>query len=150
MKIYLLLYYNTSMLDIISILSIFLLIFVEIFLTIFCVKKIRVFQAKVEEIHVQMIDMATEILKINDEIRQTLKKINKVIRILMNKKFHQIRKILMMVLDVVQVIMLVKSLNLSKGLKSIDIGLLKKLAYAKVSQQVLRKILDFAQNLCAI
>ena len=138
------------MLDIISILSIFLLIFVEIFLTVFCVKKIQVFQAQVEEFHIKMLNSATKILEINDEIRKSLKKINKVIRILMNKKFHQIRKILMMVLDVVQVILLLKSLNLSKGLKSIDVGLLKKLAYAKASQQVLRKILDFAQNLCAI
>ena len=138
------------MLDIISILSIFLLIFVEIFLTVFCVKKISLIQARVEEIHLKMIENATKILEINDEIRKTLKKVNKVIRILMNKKFHQIRKILMMTIDIVQVVLLVKSLNLSKGLKSIDIDLLKKLAYAKVGQQVLRKILDFAQNLCAI
>ena len=143
-------YYNTSMLNIISTLSIFLLIFVEILLTVLCVKKLCALEVEVNEIHAQMLNRATKILEINDEIRKILKKTNKVVRILMNKKFHQIRKIIMMTIDVIQVILLLKSLNLSKGLKSVDVGLLKKLAYAKVGQQVLRKILDFAQNLCAV
>ena len=143
-------YYNTSMLDIISTLSIYLLIFVEIILTIFCVKKILIFEACVDKIHLQMIEKATHILEINEDIKKTLKKINKVIRILTNKKFHQVRKIIMMTIDIIQVIILLKSLKLSKGLKSIDIGVLKKLAYAKIGQQAIKKILDFAQNLCAI
>ena len=67
-----------------------------------------------------------------------------------NKRFHQIRRIIMMTIDIIQVVILLKSLNLSKGLKSIDIRVLKKLAYAKIGQQALKKLLDFAQNLCAV
>jgi len=138
------------MLEIISTLSIILLIFVEIALTVFCVKKIQAFEEKVNEFHLKMLEKATEILKINDEIRTTLKKINKVVKIITNKKLHQIRRIVMMTIDIIQVIILLKSLNLSKGIKSIDFKVLKKVAYAKVGQQIIKKFLDFAQNLCAV
>lgn len=138
------------MLDIISTLSIYLLIFVEIFLTIFCVKKLQNFEAQVDKIHINMLENAKKILEINDEIRKTLKKINKVMKIITNKRFHQIRRIIMITIDVIQLTILIKSLNLSKGLKSIDFKVLKNIAYAKIGQEVLKKIFDFAQNLCAI
>lgn len=138
------------MLDIISTLSIYLLIFVEIFLTIFCVKKLQNFEAQVDKIHISMLENAKKILEVNDEIRKTLKKINKVMKIITNKRFHQIRRIIMITIDVIQITILIKSLNLSKGLKSIDFKVLKNIAYAKIGQEALKKIFDFAQNLCAI
>lgn len=138
------------MLDIISTLSIYLLIFVEIFLTIFCVKKLQNFEAQVDKIHLDMLENAKKILEINDEIRKTLKKINKVMKIITNKRFHQIRRIIMITIDVIQITILIKSLNLSKGLKTIDFKVLKNIAYAKIGQEALKKIFDFAQNLCAI
>lgn len=138
------------MLDIISTLSIYLLIFVEIFLTIFCIKKLQNFEAQVDKIHISMLENAKKILEINDEIRKTLKKINKVMKIITNKRFYQIRRIIMITIDVIQITILIKSLNLSKGLKSIDFKVLKNIAYAKIGQEALKKIFDFAQNLCAI
>lgn len=144
------LYYNTSMLDIISTFSICLLIIVEIILTVFCVKKICFLENCVDEIHLKMLEKAKEILELNDEINKILKKINKVIRIISNKKFHQIKRLIMMIIDIIQMIFLLKSLNLSKGLKSVDFKLLRKIAYLKVGQQIFKKVLDFAQNLCAI
>ena len=97
-----------------------------------------------------MLEKAKKILEINDEIQKVVKKINQVIRIITNKRFHQIKKILMISLDIIQVIMLLKSLNLSKGLKSLDINKLKKVIYARITQQALKKGLDFIQSLCAI
>lgn len=138
------------MFEFISTLSIYLLIIVEIILTIFCVKKILLLEANVDRIHLNMLEKAREILELNDEIKKVLKKINKVIRIINNKKFHQIKRIIMMTIDVIQVIFLLKSLNLSKGIKTIDFKILRRLVYAKVGQQIFKKALDFAQNLCAI
>ncbi|MBR5304516.1 MAG: hypothetical protein IKU37_06790 [Candidatus Gastranaerophilales bacterium] len=138
------------MLEFISTLSIFLLIFVEIVLTIFCIKKLHFFENKVNEIHVKMLERAQKLIEINDEIQKNLKKINKIIKIVSNKRFYQIKRLIMMIIDVVQVIMLVKSLNFAKGAKIIDYKLLKNIAYARIVQQVIRKFLDFAQNLCAI
>ena len=138
------------MLDFVSTLSIFLLIFVEIIFTVFCVKKIQLCEKYVDEIHLKMLEKAKKILEINDEISKTLKKINKVIRILNNKKLHQIKRFVMMSIDIVQTVILIKSLNIKKGTKIINYSVLKKIAFAKVIQQIIRKILDSAQNLCAI
>lgn len=138
------------MLEYISIFSIFMLIIFEIIFTLFCVKKIILCEKRVDEIHLKMLEGAKKVLEINDKIRATLKKVNKVIKILTNKRLHQIKRIFMMTLDIIQTIILLRSLNLSKGIKSINFGTLKKLAYAKIIQQTLKKALDFAQNLCAI
>ena len=127
-----------------------LLIFFEIIFTVFCVKKLISFEIRVNEIHVAMLEKAKKFFEINDEVRKVVKKLNKFMRIITNKKFHQIRKILMMSLDIIQVIILLKSLNLSKGLKSINFETLKKVAYARIGQQLIRKFLNFAQNLCAV
>lgn len=126
------------------------LITLEIITAFFIVKGLIKLENKVNEIHITMLEKAKQILEINDEIKKVLSKINKVIRILTNKRLHQIKRIIMMSLDIIQMITLIRTFKVSKGLKHIDYNLLKKLAYARVTQQVLRKILDFAQNLCAI
>ena len=138
------------MLEIISIFSIFLLIIFEIIFTIFCVKIIRQCEKRVDEFHLAMLENAKKFLEVNDKIRKVLKKVNKAIKVLSNERLHQIKRIFMMSLDVIQVIILLRSLNLSKGVKSINFGNLKKLAYMRIVQQTLKKTLDFAHNLCAI
>lgn len=138
------------MLEFIVTLSIFLLIFVEIALTIFLCKKLLAFEVKIDEIHIKMFEKAKQILEINDEIKKAISKTNKIIRIISNKKLHQIRRIIMMTIDIIQAVMFFKSLDLSKGSKSINFKMLRNLAYAKVIQQVIKRFIDFAQNLCAI
>ena len=138
------------MLEYISIFSIILLIFFEIIFTLFCVKKIIQCEKRVDEIHLKMLEGAKKLLEINDEVRKVLKKVNKVVKILTNKRLHQIKRILMMTLDIIQTIILFKSLDLSKGIKSINYGNLKKLAYARIIQQIMSKIINSIQNFCAI
>ena len=96
------------------------------------------------------IDKARKILEINDEIKSTIKKINKVLRILSNKRIHQIKHFILFTFDIIQAILLLKSLKLSKEAKSIDFKMLRYIAYAKIGQEILRKILASAQNFCAI
>ena len=127
-----------------------MLMIFEVIFTIFCVKKISKAQVCVEEIHVKMLEGAKKILEINDEIRKVLKKINKVVKIITNKKLHQIKRIIMLAMDIIQIIMLFRSLNLSKATKTLDLKLLKNIAFARIGQQIVRKVLDSVQNLCAI
>jgi hypothetical protein len=138
------------MLEYISIFSILLLIIFEIIFTLFCVKKIIQCEKRVDEIHLKMLEGAKKLLEINDEVRNALKKINKVVKILTNKRLHQVKRIFMMSLDIIQTIILFRSLNLSKGLKSVNFGNLKKLAYARIIQQIIGKIINSIHNLCAI
>lgn len=138
------------MLEFFTTLSIILLIFVEIAVTVFLCKKMQAFEAKIDEIHLKMLEGAKKVLEINEEIQKTIKKVNKIIKIISNKKLHQIKRLVMMIIDIIQVIMLIKSFNLAKGAKKINFKLLKNVAYAKIAQQVIKKFLDFAHNLCAI
>lgn len=138
------------MLDFLFILIIIFIIFAEIRLTIFCVKKLIILENKVNEAHIQMLENAKKIIEINDEIRKTVSKINKIIRIITNKKFHEIKRIIMFTIDIIQIITLIRTLDLSKGLKSINYKLIKKLALVKAGQEILKKILNLIQNLCAI
>lgn len=138
------------MIEFVSIISIFLLLFIEIALTVLCVRKILAFELKINEAHVKMLESAKKALEINDEIQNSIKKINKIFKILSNKKLYQIKKLVMMTIDIIQVIILIKSFDFSKGAKKINYKLLKNIAYARIIQQIFKKFLDFAQNLCAI
>lgn len=138
------------MLSLISTLSIFSLIIIEIIVTIICVKKICASIEYIDCIHVKMLNGATKILEFNDELKKTLKKINKVVRILTNKRLLQAKRMAMMLMDIIQIILLFKSMNLQKGLKSIDVNILKNLAYARIVQQILKKLLDGILNFCSI
>lgn len=126
------------------------LIICEIIFTVFCVKKFKQAQNFVELNHIKMLECAKNILEFNDQIRKTLKKTNKIIRVLTDKRLHQTRRIIMLTLDIIQLVILIKSLDLSKGLKSINYSNLKKIALTKITQQIIKRFLDFAQNLCAI
>ena len=127
-----------------------LLIFFEIIFTVFCVKKLISLEIKVNEIHIKTLEGGKKLLETIDETRKVIKKINKVIRILANKRLHQIKRIIMMTIDIIQVIILLKSLKTAKNLKTINFSLLKNLAIARVGQEVLKKILASFENFCAI
>ena len=121
-----------------------------IFITLPCVQALIKLEVKVNELNANMLNKAREILEINDEVRKVLKKVNKVFRILTNKRLHQIKQIVMMSMDIIQAIMLIRSLQMAKVSKKISFSLLRKIAYARVGQEIIKKILNSIQNFCAI
>ena len=125
-----------------------LLIFLEIFAVTFCCIKLVEFEKKVYQFNDKLNETGEKIITTCQNIRNTLKKVNKVIKILTNKRLHQIKRIFMMTLDIIQTIILLRSLNLSKGLKSINYRTLKKLFFAQISKEIIRKILTFGAT-CA-
>lgn len=127
-----------------------LLIIFEIIFTVYFVKILIQLENKVNIFHAKMLEIATATLQTNDKIKNVLTKFNKIVRIITNKKFHQIKRIVLMTSDIIQTILLIKSLNLSKGLKSINLNLLKKVTFARIGQQIIKKFLNFLQNLCTI
>ena len=137
-------YYNTPMLDFICV----LLIFFEIIFTVICVKKLVELENKVNDFHIKMLEYTKKILETIDEIKKIITKINKITKILTNKKLHQIKNLIMMTMDIIQLVILIKSLKLSKGLKSIDFKVIKNLMFAKATQEIIKKVLNGIQNLC--
>ena len=117
------------------------LIFFEIILTTLCIIKIIEIEEKVKMIHNKLILTFNMILTINKQIKSTITKINKVVSFITNKKLIKISQIIKITVDIVQIIILVRSLNLSKGLKSINYKNIKKLLLIETSRRILRKIL---------
>ena len=97
-----------------------LLIFLEIILSAICVVQLIKIEKKVIAYNQNLTILGERVLEVNKIIRDTIKKINKVISIFSNRKFILIRKILRYTLNTIQIILFLKSLNLSKGLKSIN------------------------------
>jgi len=132
------------MLDFICILSIIL----EIFVVSFCCIKIVELEKKVYKFNDKLNETGEKILIACQNIRKTKQKTNKIINFLTNKKFWQIKKIIFMIIETIQIITLIKSLDFSKGLKSINYRTLKKLFFAQISKEIIRKILTFGAT-CA-
>ena len=127
-----------------------LLCILLIFITLPSVQALIKLEVKVNELNATMLNKAREMLEINDQVQTTLKKVNKVLRILSDKRIHQIKNMVFMTVDIVQAVMLLRSLKVTKDKKKIDFPLLRKIAYARIAQEILRKLLSGLQNFCAI
>ena len=118
-----------------------IVIFFEIILTALCVVKLIEFEKKCLQINEKLILTGDIILAANEKIIAAITKINKVVSFITNKKLIKIGQILRITIDVIQVILLIRSLNLSKGFKSINYENIKKLLFVETSRRILRKIL---------
>ena len=118
-----------------------IVIFFEIILTALCVVKLIEFEKKCIQINEKLILTGDIILAANEKIKAAITKINKIVSFITNKKLIKIGQILRITIDVIQVILLIRSLNLSKGFKSINYENIKKLLFVETSRRILRKIL---------
>lgn len=118
-----------------------IVIFFEIILTALCVVKLIEFEKKCIQINEKLILTGDIVLAANEKIKAAITKINKVVSFITNKKLIKIGQILRITIDVIQIILLIRSLNLSKGFKSINYENIKKLLFVETSRRILRKIL---------
>lgn len=124
------------MLDFIFIFTIFL----EIVLTVICSKKLIELEKKVSMVDKKLKTIYALTCEINTKIKGTIGKINKFVSIITNKKLIKIRQIIKITINVVQIIILIKSLNFSKGLKSINYKNIKRLLFAQGLRQIIKNI----------
>ena len=121
-----------------------ILTILEICLTIFLVKTFIMLENRVNEFHEKIILVVTEALVINDTIRETVKKINKVLRFIANKRFYQVLNILKVSFDTFQIVLFLRSFDYKKGLNYKNI---KRLFMSEIARRFLRKILINSANL---
>ena len=119
----------------------------EICLTIFIVAKIIDFEKKVNEVHRIFLVKATEFLILNDKILETVKKLNKVLKFISNKKFYQTISIIKTVFNTVQIILLIRSFDFSKGRKLLNYKNFKRLLFSEVARRFARKMILSSGNL---
>lgn len=119
-------------------------IFLEIILTCIIVIKIQQLETKIKKLNEELTLIGKLILEINSKIKDIISKINKVVAIFKNKKLIQISKIIKISIDIIQIIILIRSFNLTKGIKSINIKTIKKLFLAQITKSLVKKIAGYA------
>ena len=125
------------MLDFVCIFSIFL----EVILTTVIINRVIKFEKKVEEINKKLIETGNVIVVAVKKVTNIVSKINKIASFVTNKKIWQIKRFIILTIDIVQFIVLIRSLDFSKGLKSINYKNLKKLLFAQALRGLIRNIL---------
>lgn len=125
------------MLDFVCIFSIFL----EVILTTVIINRVIKFEKKVEEINKKLIEAGNVIVIAVKKVTNIVSKINKIASFVTNKKIWQIKRFIILTIDIIQFIVLIRSLNFSKGLKSINYKNLKKLLFAQALRGLIRNIL---------
>lgn len=125
------------MLDFVCIFSIFL----EVILTTVIINRVIKLEKKVEEINKKLIETGNVIVIAVKKVTNIVSKINKIASFVTNKKIWQIKRFIILTIDIIQFIILIRSLNFSKGLKSINYKNLKKLLFAQALRGLIRNIL---------
>ncbi len=125
------------MLDFVCIFSIFL----EVILTTVIINRVIKLEKKVEEINKKLIEAGNVIVIAVKKVTNIVSKINKIASFVTNKKIWQIKRFIILTIDIIQFIILIRSLNFSKGLKSINYKNLKKLLFAQALRGLIRNIL---------
>ena len=125
------------MLDFVCIFSIFL----EVILTTVIINRVIKLEKKVEEINKKLIETGNVIVVAVKKVTNIVSKINKIASFVTNKKIWQIKRFIILTIDIVQFIVLIRSLDFSKGLKSINYKNLKKLLFAQALRGLIRNIL---------
>ena len=125
------------MLDFVCIFSIFL----EVILTTVIINRVIKLEKKVKEINKKLIETGNVIVVAVKKVTNIVSKINKIASLVTNKKIWQIKRFIILTIDIIQFIVLIRSLDFSKGLKSINYKNLKKLLFAQALRGLIRNIL---------
>ena len=117
-----------------------LLTILEIFLTIYCVRKLLEYNKKIVVLNNELKLYGDLFLRQLIQFRKSIKKINKVVFFITNEKFLRIKKIVSLVFEAIQIIILIRSFKYKKGLK-FNYENLKKLFFSQAFKAILDKII---------
>ena len=123
-----------------------ILTILEICLTVFLVSKLIELEKYINNIHLKFILISTEILIINDKIREIIKKINKVLKFITNKKIYQTIGFLKIAFNTIQVILLIRSFNFKDG-KFLNYKNIKRFFLSEIIRKIIRKLILTTANL---
>lgn len=130
------------MLDFVCIFSIFL----EVILTFLALKGLIRLEKKVEKANKKLLEAGEIIILANKKIKNIISKTNKVVSFITNKKVAQAKRIISILIDVIQMIILIRSLNFSKGFKTVNFKNIKKLLLLQTTRTVIKNIFINVKN----
>lgn len=123
-----------------------LLIILEVILSTVIVMKIMALEKHIISLNEQISASSKIIFIINNKIKKTIISLNKFVSIITNKKFIQISKIIRITINIIEIIILLRSLDLTKGIKSINYKNIKKLLLAQFIRKIIRKSIIYLAN----
>ncbi len=123
-----------------------LLIILEVILSTIIVLQIIKLEKRIILLNEKLTISSEIIFIINNKIKKVIITLNRFVSIITNKRFIQIRKIIRITLNIIEIIILLRSLNLSKGIKSINYKNIKKLFFAQILRRIIRKSITYFAN----
>ena len=116
------------------------LIVTEIVLTYITVVKLLEIEKKVVVYNEKLVYYGNIITSAHIKITDTIHKINSVVSVFTNKRFIQIKNIISVTIDIIQLVLLVKSLNFSKGV-TYNLRNIKKILFTQITREILKKLI---------
>lgn len=125
---------------ILALITIIFLIFLEITLSAFFILKLKEVEKKLIRLDRKIRFYSKIIILACRKIRSIAEKTNKFVQIITSKKMIRIQKIIKFTFSIIQIILLFKSLKISKNFSLKD---LKKLLYVEISKNLIWRFLKF-------
>lgn len=123
--------------------SLIILIIFEIALTSFAVIKLNRSIEKVEAINKKLSFAANSTLVICNKVKEYVFKVNKFVSIITSKKIQRIHTVIKYALNIAEIVILIRTMDFSKGIKSLNYKNIKKLLLANVSKKLIFRIMNF-------
>lgn len=124
-----------------------ILIFLEIALCYFAIGKILELEKKIIKLNEIVIEKGKFINDAHKKTQKIIKKINFFVSIVTNKKLWQIKKIISVTIDVIQLLIIFRSFNFEKGVK-FNLNNVKKLLLTGLGRQVIKRLINYLSFAC--
>ncbi len=127
-----------------------ILIFLEIFVLYFIIQKLIEFDNKIKKL-ADIVEQKGKIInEMHLKIQKIIRKINAVVsflRKIQNSKIWKIMKVISIVISTIELILIIKSFNIKKGVK-FNLKNIKKLLLARLSKVIIKKFFNTVVLAC--
>ena len=128
---------------ILNCLSLIIVIFVEIVLTVFAVLKLEKARKTIKNLNEQLKIFAQTILVSFVKVKNIMTKTNKLVAFVTNKKLVRIHSVLKILATFLQILIFIKTLDFSKGMKNLNFKNLKKILLSELAKNLTFKVINY-------
>ncbi len=128
---------------ILNCLSLIIVIFVEIVLTVFAVLKLEKARKTIKNLNEQLKIFAQTVLVSFVKVKNIMTKTNKLVAFVTNKKLVRIHSVLKILATFLQILIFIKTLDFSKGMKNLNFKNLKKIFLSELAKNLTFKAINY-------
>ena len=124
-----------------------ILIFLEIAFLYFAIVKITELNNKIIKLNEVVIQKGKLIIDMHKKMQNIIKKINFFVSIITNEKLWRIKRIISSLIGIIELIIVLRSFKLEKGVK-FNLKNIKKLLFTGLSKQLIKKVFNNLALVC--